>query len=236
MKKKHILYIVIGIVIVVGIVTYGYNKADTVNYPTGKLPEIVVNQDYQKNKKLNDDYVGLLKFDSGIIEEDVVQGKTNDTYLRTNWLTGEYDEEGSIFLDSENKLTDQNITIYGHYVYESYDSSKTHKFTPLELLLNEENYNKNKTLSLKLENETRKYIVVAVYLCDLTEEMSAPDNLAYYTPNFTKDNFEAYKAEIEKNQLYDTGVDYKFNNKFLTLQTCVENHPEQRQIVLCKQI
>ena len=237
MKKKYFIYIIPIILIIVGSIWILKMKdASTIKYSTNDLTQIKVNQEYNKNKKINEDYVGLLKFDSGLIEEDVVQGETNETYLRTDWHTGKYDEEGSVFMDSESNLADQNITLYGHYVYESYDSSRTHKFTPLELLLEEENYEANKTLTLKLENETRKYMIVAVYLCNLLDELVVPENLKYYTTNFTEETFATYKQEVEKIQQYDTRVSYDFNDKFLTLQTCVKNHPEQRQIVLCKEI
>ena len=177
MKKKYFIYIIPIILIIVGSIWILKMKdASTIKYSTNDLTQIKVNQEYNKNKKINEDYVGLLKFDSGLIEEDVVQGETNETYLRTDWHTGKYDEEGSVFMDSESNLADQNITLYGHYVYESYDSSRTHKFTPLELLLEEENYEANKTLTLKLENETRKYMIVAVYLCKLLDELVFTEN------------------------------------------------------------
>ena len=237
MKKKFLIYIIPIVLIIIGSIWILKMKdASTIKYSTDDLTQIKVNQEYDKNKKINEDYVGLLKFDSGLIEEDVVQGETNETYLRTDWHTGKYDEEGSVFMDSESNLDDQNITLYGHYVYESYDSSRTHKFTPLELLLEEENYEANKTLTLKLENETRKYMIVAVYLCNLSDELVVPENLKYYTTNFTEETFATYKQEVEKIQQYDTKVSYDFNDKFLTLQTCVKNHLEQRQIVLCKEI
>ena len=35
---------------------------------------------------------------------------------------------------------------------------------------------------------------------------------------------------------YDTGVSVDYNDKLLTLQTCVENHSELREIVLLKEV
>lgn len=226
--------IIIGIIICVGIEVN--NKQQPTEYSTGTVEEVKTDNNYAKNKKINPDYIGTLKFASGLIEEAVVQGEDSDTYLRTNWQTGEYDEEGSVFMDSENKLTDQNITIYGHYVYKEYESSGTHKFTPLEQLLKEANYEDNKIISLYLDGETRQYQIVAVYLCDLTEELVTPSDLQYYTTNWTKEGFEAYKSAVKENQLYETGVDFSYSDKFLTLQTCVENKPYQREIVLAKEI
>ena len=241
-KKIEIFCIVISILIIIFtliIIGIDINNKETpnpTNYDTNTVKEVETTIDWNKNKQINSDYIGTLKFQSGIIEEPVVQGVDNDDYLRTNWQTNEYDEEGTVFMDSENKLTDQNITLYGHYVYEEYDSSKTHKFTPLELLLNEENYNDNNIISFYLDGETRQYQIVAVYICNLTDELVAPSNLKYFTTNWTVANFEEYKTAIKEIQLYETGADYNFNDKFLTLQTCVENKPYQREIVLCKEI
>lgn len=241
-KKRKVICIILSVLIIIAIVAVTINNINKtkntqkVDYPVSTVSEIEIASDYTKNKKINSDYIGILKFQSGIVEEAVVQGEDNDEYLRTNWRTGEYDEEGTVFMDSENKLTDQNITLYGHYVYEEYDSSKTHKFTPLELLLNKENYKDNNIVSLCLDGETRQYQIVAVYICNLTDELVTPSNLKYFTTNWTVANFEEYKTAIKEIQLYDTGVDYNFNDKFLTLQTCIENKPYQREIVLCKEI
>lgn len=241
-KRTKIICIILSILIIfLAVLTIvmnikNKNNVETTVYSTSTVNEVEMKSDYKKYKDLNSDYVGTIKFQSGMIEEAVVQGEDNDTYLRTNWRTGEYDEEGSVFMDSENKLTDQNITIYGHYVYEEYDASKTHKFTPLELLLDEANYKDNSIISFYLEDEVRQYQIVAVYLCSLTDDLATPDNLRYYTANWTKENFETYKSAIKETQLYETGVDYNFSDKFLTLQTCVENKPYQREIVLCKEI
>ena len=114
-KKRKVVCIILSILIIVAIVVVTINNINKtkntqkVDYPVSTVSEIEIASDYTKNKKINSDYIGTLKFQNGIIEEAVVQGEDNDEYLRTNWRTGEYDEEGSIFMDSENKLTDQTV-------------------------------------------------------------------------------------------------------------------------------
>ena len=199
--------------------------------------------DYQelwnKNKTINSDYIGNIVFESRLIDLPVVQGASNDTYLRTDWETMNYDEEGSIFLDYRNYLDDQNLIIYGHYVYESYEPSKTHKFTPLDKLKEKENYEENKIISLTMENDIRVYEIAVVYYCRLIEEDGyyiTDPSMEYYHTNYDADYFNTYKSTIYQNAFYDTGVDITMEDRLLTLQTCVENRGDLRLIVVCKEI
>lgn len=205
------------------------------------------------NHAINADYKGQIIFQSGLIDLPFVQGKTNDTYLRTDWSTGNHDEEGSIFMDADNAFRDQNLVIYGHFVYPSLDPERTHKFSPLEKLLKKENYEANKDLILVLEKEIREYEVVLVFYCELLpdeggEYVYTRGDLQYYWFNKGEDYFDANTRTINLNYyndyieaarnaaLYDIDAEYDFNDRFLTLQTCVENHDELREIVLCKQV
>lgn len=237
-KKKNIVLICL-IFIGFCILCFSFFKNKKEPEPiTQETTEEIEVEKYNPNfseYEINDDFVGLLKFESYLIEEPIFQGETNESYLRTEWKNGNYDEEGAVFLDYENELDDQNLTIYGHYVYKSYDASGTHKFTPLSKLLDKENYEDNKYLSLYMKKEMRTYEIVAVYLCPITNG-NTPNDLEYYSRIFDKEYFEKYKAAIKENQLYETGVDYNQEDRYLTLQTCVENHDELREIVLCKEI
>lgn len=117
------------------------------------IPEVIAEgplkqeerQMWLDNKAINDDYVGELIFDSGLINKSFVQAKSpydengdlyhfytengqlvsdgtnyngNDVYIWTNWKDMSYDyniEGGSVFMDYRNSLDDQNIIIYGHH-------------------------------------------------------------------------------------------------------------------------
>ena len=58
----------------------------------------------------------------------------------------------------------------------------------------------------------------------------------FYVPNYTETMFDNYIDNVKKNALYDTGVDINYNDKLLTLQTCVEYRSDEREIVLLKEI
>lgn len=216
---------------------------DTPTDNTNNEDATLVKELWDENSALSSDYIGTIKFESGIIDLPFVQGASNDTYYRTDWLSMSYDEEGSIFMDSSNTLEDQNIILIGHYVYRSYEASGTHKFTPLEKLLEESNYEDNKYVKLYLDGEVRRYEVAYVYYCELiTEEVDGvsfqytEDGYEFYYPNYTEEQFNTYMNTVKANSLYDTGVTIDYSDKFLTLQTCVENHDELREIVLLKEI
>ena len=198
---------------------------------------------WSENSAINSDYVGTITFESNLINLPFVQGKDNNTYYRTNWKTMEHDEEGSIFMDSSNALSDQNIILIGHYVYASYEASGTHMFTPLVKLIDEENYEPNKYVKLYLENEVRRYEIAFVYYCQLIEEdlngetfFYTDDGYEFYYPNYTEEQFATYLSTIKANSFYDTGVEISYSDKLLTLQTCVENHEDLREIVVLKEI
>ena len=165
-----------------------------------------------------------------------------------NWLTNEYSELGSIFMDYECSLDSKNIVLYGHYVYSSYevldddgnklDNSKL-MFAPLSKLIDENNYEANKYVSLVLEDEVRTYEVVSVFYCNLVkdgEDYYPEDYMEYYLSEFTDEYFDKYKEKIKSLEFYDTGVDFSNSDNLLTLQTCVENREDLREIVLCKEV
>ncbi|MBR5755843.1 MAG: class B sortase [Erysipelotrichaceae bacterium] len=148
---------------------------------------------WNENKAINEDYVGELFFDSGLINVSFVQAKDvynskgelykfytqngnlvtnpagyngNDVYIWTYWKTGEYDYNdngGSVFMDYLNELTDENIVIYGHHFSVWNDASRTKAFTPLERLLDEAEYEDNKYVTMVLGDEIRRYELACVF-------------------------------------------------------------------------
>lgn len=194
---------------------------------------------YNANLALNPDYTGTVFFESNLVNQPFVQGADNGVYLRKNWITGEYDEGGANFMDYENTLDDPNIIIYGHYAYPSYDPTRTLRFTPLAQLLNAENYEANKTVYLLLENEIREYVIAAVYYAELDYiggSYYSKAELQYNLVSFSDDYFPVYHDAVKARQLYDTGIDFTNTDRLLTLQTCVENRPDLRQVMVCKQM
>jgi len=249
-----ILFMVI-VVAVVALVVIINTQSKPVEEVVKEEPKVVEKKeetvDYKKiwkeNKAINSDYVGQLVFESGLINQPVVQGTDNNIYFRTNWKDMSHDEEGSVFMDARNVPGDQNTIIYGHYVYPEYEKNTLGRtevlgdrmFTPLVKLKDQANYEANKYVDLYLENEVVRYEVAVVYHCVLDPEVnyvSPVENMYYFLTSYSEDYFEKYKQAIYEAAFYQTGVDINYNDKLLTLQTCVEGHDELLEIVVCKEI
>lgn len=71
--------------------------------------------DFKNLKKRNSDVIGWLYIPGTNVDEAILKGKNNDTYLRSD-LDHNYNYAGSIFLDYNNNkdLKDTNNIIYGH--------------------------------------------------------------------------------------------------------------------------
>ena len=227
------------------------------------------------NKAINSDYVGELMFDSGLISVPFVQAKScykengemytfytedgrlvtdasgysgNDVYIWTYWKTGEYDYNdngGSTFMDYRNELEDQNLIVYGHHFSVWNDETRSKAFTPLEQLLEQENYAANRNLTLVLGNEIRHYEIFAVYEFNATQESDFED-LQYWRTNYAYDDYAdneydpdyyaSYIKNVEARMLYQTGVKLSTSDKTLTLQTCIGGHAgELFEIVVLKE-
>lgn len=231
---KKVLFLLLMLLIFSGC----SQKKEIENNKVEKIDELAYNWNYYSG--INDDYMGTVRFKSELVDLPFFKGETNDTYLRTNWQNMEYDIYGSIFMDSDCDYDSQNIIIYGHYVDQAYDpNGENIMFTPLKKLMDEENYEDNKYIELVLKDEIRTYEIVAVYYCPLAEEDGTwyvDAGLIYNEPNYTLNDFNNYKTAVEKAKLYSIDADFNYEDKLLTLQTCVEGREDLREIVLAKQV
>ena len=101
--------------------------------------------------------------------------------------------------------------IFGHHIARDYDPNGNKQFTPLDLLLDQENYEDNKTLKVFYEDKVISYEVVTVVYVDINKE----ENMFFFRINYSIDlngnidenYFSTFKALIDKNQKYSkTGL------------------------------
>ena len=254
MNKKKILMSIVGLLIIaIGLSSAYYktitDKDNSVDTSTvsdktenvNKYQDII--DEYDTNKAINAEFTGFIRFESGIIDEPFVLPKDDDIieaydkYLRTAWDTMSEDPEGTVFMDPYNTLDDQNLVLYGHYVYPSYEPSMTHMFTPLHLLKDEKNYEENRFIDLIFENEIRRYEVAHVYYARLyDDENILEEGMEYMYTSFDSEGLEYYLKRVKEEEFYNTGVEIGADDRFLTLQTCVEDHDELRLIIVAKEI
>lgn len=187
---------------------------------------VVHDPTYESRKAVNEEYVGELTVGDSLVHENVVQGKDNEQYLNEAW-DHTASTHGAAFMDYRNTLDDQNIIIYGHYVY--HDTSKM--FTPLEKLTDRSNYEANKNITLTLDGVTRNYLITDVYYYVMND-----NTMMYYNTSYDAEYFKVYYAAVKSADFYDTGEKLTLDDHWLTLQTCVRDHDELREIVLARQV
>ena len=89
------------------------SETDPTKAGAGDKPPIKI--DFNSLCSKNPDVVGWIYCPGTVINYPVLQGKTNDDYLYHDY-TGDYNMNGSIFVDSGNALgfMDSNTIVYGH--------------------------------------------------------------------------------------------------------------------------
>ena len=276
-KKRLLVFVSVAALVFICLIFPNGNKAENPSYEDSEeimIPSNPMDPELRKmwldNEAINEDYVGQIVFDSGLIDLPFVQARDvyredgtlyvfytkegqlvedptgfsgNDVYIWTNWKTGQYDysdEGGSVFMDYRNTLDDQNLIIYGHHYARDYDPSGSKQFSPLDVLLDENNYEKNRYLKLILDEEIREYVVTNVFtisiLNDYQIQCVRTDMDRDLSGNDDEGFFEEFIDYMNQISAYRTGEKLDPKDHILTLVTCLEHRPEYRQIIVCREI
>lgn len=174
------------------------------------------NTDWSKGMlNVNSDYKGWLTIYGTQISEPVVQGETNETYLRTN-INGEHAEAGTLFLDETTDLSrDGNLIIYGHKMNDGT------MFGTLDKFEDEEFFDNNGTVCWESEKGKEYYQIFALLV--LPGYSTAPDFIDLQAWNNVLDeeqtadmlNTIADRASIFRGESFNLEKD-----KYLFLVTC----------------
>ena len=183
---------------------------------------------YKTMHDLNSDYVGWILWDSDLISEPMVQGRTNDDYLRRDF-DGKYDVWGTVFIDANEKLPAVNTMIYGH----SLAGSKTDrtKFSQLQNMTDQNFYEQNSTFKIYWKDKIDSYKIISASVVD-----SASDNWNYQSGEFfdDKDKQDWINAAVNHSEI-TSHITPTVADKFVTLQTCVDTATALRYVVVAVQ-
>lgn len=215
-----------------------YEEYHTLNSDyVGKL-EFKNNLLYNYSEDCEDKYPGLIVKSHIIEDEQGDVNAANSEYLRmditrTDKDFGQEFMDGSNILDENNLPIDQNIIIYGHFVYRDHNL----KFGPLHTFEDASTYDTYDTFTLTMNHEQRTYVVTDAFFYDENDFKGAREESPFAT-NYTEEQLEAYmkKVKNEYNNSLNTGITITSADHFITLQTCVENRQDLRYIVLGKEI
>ena len=147
------------------------------------------------------------------IDEAVLKYKDNDYYLHHDNY-GNYEINGSIFLDHRVNLSDRKVLIFGHSsIYEDIP------FNELEKYYNYDFYKEHKYITLTTEDDEYKYEIFSVYV--------ETSDFTYMNLKIDSNTYNKYLKDYKRKSLYDTGVSVSDNDEVIILQTCSNDNKYQ---------
>lgn len=194
-----------------------------------KVPEVL--DEYASLYAENSDTIGWLKIDGMTIDYVVMQAPDEiNKYLRHDFY-GKDSTRGCLFVDEYCDIfNSDNIIIYGHNMK---DGSM---FGTLDSYADESFYAEHKIIRFDTIYEKHSYEVVAAISTSIPAKDEDVFRYYEYTSSNDEETFLDYADFIEKNKLYDTGVEINPGDKLLTLSTCAYHTTDGRFVVVARQI
>ena len=191
---------------------YKYHKLDSDN---NKLQEKVVTevkQDSPLDRKI--DFNQLKSIDYALLK-----GKTNDTYIHTNYEK-KYSFGGSIFIDEDNNasLTDSNTIIYGHNMKNGAMFANIKKFADHDYFIN------HPEVYIYLpDGSINVYSVYSTKIIDATSD--------YYLKDI---DYASYVANAKSSAKQSRDVDTQNGAPLLLLSTCYAPDTTTRSVLFAR--
>ena len=187
--------------------------------PEPKEPEGVTRLSFDELLAENHECVAWLSAPGASIELPVVQTTDNKYYLYRDFYS-KPSRYGNPFVDWRCKMGDDmstNVIIYGHHMANQTIFSKLTNYKSADTV------KKYPIITLQQPNGTTLHY--KVFSVIITNGEKRHDNgyvFAANTPDFpTQENFEGYVKQLMQRTFVNTGVDVKYGDHLLTLQTCV---------------
>lgn len=183
---------------------------------------------YTALKKKNEDCIGWITIKNTIINYPIMykQGD-NDFYLDHNFAK-EYSIAGTPFVDGncDPKKENSHLIIYAHHMRNG------SMFAQLEKYKEKEFYDKNKTITVYIENKKYTYEVFGANAISAIDDYELYD----FSRLETEEGYKKYIEEIKEKVAYDTENEPQENEPLLLLSTCDYTKKEGRMIVIAKRI
>lgn len=206
---------------------YKYHKLDSDN---NKLQEKVVTEvkqdspldrkiDFNQLKSINEDIIGWIYIPNTNIDYALLKGKTNDTYIHTNYEK-KYSFGGSIFLDEDNNalLTDSNTIIYGHNMKNGAMFANIKKFANHDYFIN------HPEVYIYLpDGSINVYSVYSTKIIDATSD--------YYLKDI---DYASYVANAKSSAKQSRDVDTQNGAPLLLLSTCYAPDTTTRSVLFAR--
>lgn len=157
--------------------------------------------------KFSQEQIGRIKIPNTKINDYIVQTTNNEFYLNHNEKK-EWDENGAIFLDYRNELTDIKLLLYGHN--SKYGNAP---FKELEKYLEKSYFTQNSYLELILQEKSYIYQIFSIMIVK-------EGDYRHTKISFQKDEYQKHLNWLKEHSIYDTNVIPTIKDKIITIQTC----------------
>ena len=177
--------------------------------------------------RYNPDTVGYLSIGE-IVDLPVVQRENDNEYYLTHAYSGEEAREGALFLDGANRLSDENLIIYGHNMRNGTMFGELSSFGEREFLL------KNAVVRFDTLYENALYVPFAMFEASMDE-----DDGHYFDVRqivFDETSFELFVLKLRGRSVFDVPVAVEYGDQLLTLVTCSYNDDDGRYIVALRKL
>ena len=177
--------------------------------------------------RYNPDTVGFLTIGE-TVDLPVVQRENDNEYYLTHAYSGEEAREGALFLDGANRLSDENLIVYGHNMRNGTMFGELSSFGEREFLL------KNAVVRFDTLYENALYVPFAMF------EASMDENDGHYFDVrqivFDETSFELFVLKLRGRSVFDVPVAVEYGDQLLTLVTCSYNDDDGRYIVALRKL
>ena len=177
--------------------------------------------------RYNQDTVGFLTIGE-TVDLPVVQRENDNEYYLTHAYSGEEAREGALFLDGANRLSDENLIVYGHNMRNGTMFGELSSFGEREFL------RENAVVRFDTLYENALYVPFAMF------EASMDENDGHYFDVrqivFDETSFELFVLKLRGRSVFDVPVEVEYGDQLLTLVTCSYNDDDGRYIVALRKL
>jgi len=184
---------------------------------------------------INHEVVAWLYAPGANIDLPIVQTANNNFYLYRD-LQGRPSRYGNPFMDWRNRIggdeMSTNLIIYGHHMRNGTIFSRLTNFR------NPEHVRRNPLVTLMLPSgDIWEYKIFAVLNINGRPEHDNGFAFAVNTPEFPNEaNFDGFIRQLAQRTEVQTGVDVRWGDYLLTLQTCIYEFPDQFLYVVARRV
>lgn len=185
--------------------------------PPSQEPPIQV--DFESLKEANPDIIGWIYCEDTVINYPVLQGESNNTYLR-HLYDGTYNTAGSIFVECTNQrdFADANTIIYGHHMHNG------SMFACLDSYKDQDYYEAHPVMWLLTPEQNYKIVLFSSYT-------TSSDSDTYTIFSAPGEDLDTYIREHLAKSDFTADVSLEGVEKFVVLSTCAYDFDNARYVV-----